>query len=174
MQWFYSKGDTQMGHVSQDELRAKIFSGEVGQGEKVWKAGMAGWVPLATVPDLIGGGKFLSIRSSSHFHGLAASCAHQWACHCQSGMWHLGIPVPAGLNCGSDLWSLGIVWDFQIAGTTDWPWHGYCGFDLQLSEGCRFSAWYCHCHHFRNFQVPLNDLTLSFVMATICSRSIQP
>ena len=53
MQWYYSKGAVQLGPVSETELSAKIASGEITTSDMVWKDGMADWVPLARVPELI-------------------------------------------------------------------------------------------------------------------------
>lgn len=54
MQWYYSKNSTQLGPVSQDELIAKIASGEVSPSDLVWKDGMADWIPSSQVPELRG------------------------------------------------------------------------------------------------------------------------
>jgi len=53
MQWYYSKGAVQLGPISEAELKAKIASGEITTSDMVWKDGMADWVPLARVPELI-------------------------------------------------------------------------------------------------------------------------
>lgn len=51
MQWYYSKSNTQLGPVTEDELRAKLSSGEVSQADLIWKEGMADWLPASRVPE---------------------------------------------------------------------------------------------------------------------------
>lgn len=52
MQWYYSKGGTQLGPVEEGELRAKLASGEIFQTDLVWRDGMPDWLPAAKVPEL--------------------------------------------------------------------------------------------------------------------------
>lgn len=52
MQWYYSKGTTQLGPVSDPELRAKLASGEVSATDMVWREGMANWLPVSIVDEL--------------------------------------------------------------------------------------------------------------------------
>lgn len=52
MQWYFSKGGTQMGPVSLDELRAKIAAGEVTGADMVWREGFPDWKRIADVPEL--------------------------------------------------------------------------------------------------------------------------
>lgn len=52
MQWYYSKNTTQLGPVSQDELRAKLASGEVSLSDMVWREGMADWRPASQMAEL--------------------------------------------------------------------------------------------------------------------------
>jgi hypothetical protein len=52
MQWYFSKGGTQMGPVSLDELRAKIASGEVTGADMVWREGFPDWKPASEIPEL--------------------------------------------------------------------------------------------------------------------------
>lgn len=52
MQWYYSKNNTQLGPVSQDELRAKLASGEVSQSDMVWREGMTDWQPASGMAEL--------------------------------------------------------------------------------------------------------------------------
>jgi hypothetical protein len=52
MQWYYSKNSTQLGPVSEAEIRAKIASGEIGAADMVWKAGMGDWLPVSMVTEL--------------------------------------------------------------------------------------------------------------------------
>ena len=42
-QWFYSKSGTQLGPVSEGELRSKIGAGEVSAADLIWKEGMSDW-----------------------------------------------------------------------------------------------------------------------------------
>lgn len=52
MQWYYSKNSTQLGPISEAEIREKIASGEIGAADMVWKEGMSDWLPVSGVPDL--------------------------------------------------------------------------------------------------------------------------
>ena len=52
MQWYYSKHNTQLGPVGQDELLARIGSGEVGLTDLVWREGMVDWKPCGQVAEL--------------------------------------------------------------------------------------------------------------------------
>lgn len=51
MQWYYSKGGTQLGPVEESELRAKLGSGEVSAADLVWRDGMTDWLPAAKVAE---------------------------------------------------------------------------------------------------------------------------
>jgi hypothetical protein len=52
MQWYYSKNSTQLGPVSQDELRAKLASGEVSPADLVWRDGLPDWKPASEMAEL--------------------------------------------------------------------------------------------------------------------------
>lgn len=52
MQWYYSSNGSQQGPVSEDDLKAKITSGEVRSADLVWKEGMEGWQAVSKVPEL--------------------------------------------------------------------------------------------------------------------------
>ncbi len=52
MSWHYSKNGSQLGPVTEEELKAKGSIGEVLATDLVWREGMADWKPLAQVPDL--------------------------------------------------------------------------------------------------------------------------
>lgn len=52
MQWYYSKNNLQLGPVSDDELRAKLVSGEVSHDDRVWREGMVDWQPVAALDEL--------------------------------------------------------------------------------------------------------------------------
>ena len=54
MQWYYSKNSTQMGPVADDELRAKLATGEVTGADMVWRDGMPDWRAAAAVEELRG------------------------------------------------------------------------------------------------------------------------
>lgn len=51
MLWYYSKNNTQLGPVSEEELRVKLASGEVSPTDLIWKEGMADWRPASAVPE---------------------------------------------------------------------------------------------------------------------------
>ena len=52
MKWYYSKQGAQVGPIDQEELVAKISSGEIYQSDMVWREGMADWLPVSKVPEL--------------------------------------------------------------------------------------------------------------------------
>ncbi len=52
MQWYYSKSGAQLGPIGQDELIAKIASGEIQQSDMVWREGMSDWMPVSKVAEL--------------------------------------------------------------------------------------------------------------------------
>ncbi|MEN3943400.1 CD225/dispanin family protein [Prosthecobacter sp. SYSU 5D2] len=53
MNWYFTQnGGAQQGPVSQDELTAKLASGELRQNDLVWREGMAEWVAASSVPEL--------------------------------------------------------------------------------------------------------------------------
>ena len=52
MQWYYSNNTTQLGPVSDAELRTKLVSGEVSASEMVWREGMVDWRPVSSVAEL--------------------------------------------------------------------------------------------------------------------------
>lgn len=52
MQWYYSKNGIQLGPVAEDELRAKLATGEILQSDLIWNESMADWLPASRVPDL--------------------------------------------------------------------------------------------------------------------------
>ena len=49
--WFYVKDGTKQGPVTTAVLRQLVLDGELVTTNKVWKNGMAGWMPLATLPE---------------------------------------------------------------------------------------------------------------------------
>ncbi len=51
MSWYYSKNGTQLGPISQEELLAKVRSGEVTPSDLVWKEGMPDWKPSGQVTE---------------------------------------------------------------------------------------------------------------------------
>ncbi len=55
MTWFYTSNGTQSGPVTQQELAAKVQSGEVRSTDLIWKEGMKDWLPLSQVPEFSGG-----------------------------------------------------------------------------------------------------------------------
>ena len=52
MQWYYSKNATQLGPVSEAELRAKLASGEIVGTDMAWREGMANWMPISELAEL--------------------------------------------------------------------------------------------------------------------------
>lgn len=50
MSWYYSKNGTQIGPIAEDELSAKIKSGEVSSTDLIWQEGMPDWKPFSQVP----------------------------------------------------------------------------------------------------------------------------
>ena len=52
MQWYYSNNATQMGPVTDAELRAMLASGKVNATDMVWQEGMKDWLPASSVPGL--------------------------------------------------------------------------------------------------------------------------
>lgn len=52
MHWYYAKNGTQHGPVAEDELRAKLTTGEISQIDMVWREGMTDWLPVAKIPEL--------------------------------------------------------------------------------------------------------------------------
>jgi hypothetical protein len=52
MQWYYSSNATQMGPVTDAELRAMLASGKVSSTDMVWREGMKDWLPASSVPGL--------------------------------------------------------------------------------------------------------------------------
>ena len=52
MQWYYSKNGTQLGPISESELRAKVAAGDVSSADMVWKEGMTDWQQAGKVSGL--------------------------------------------------------------------------------------------------------------------------
>jgi Interferon-induced transmembrane protein/GYF domain 2 len=52
IQWYYSKNGTPFGPVEQEEICAKLATGEIAPTDQVWRDGMANWLPAAQVPEL--------------------------------------------------------------------------------------------------------------------------
>lgn len=55
MQWYFSKNGNQLGPVEENELRAKISSGEISPSNLVWREGMTEWLPASSAPGLVAG-----------------------------------------------------------------------------------------------------------------------
>ena len=49
--WFYILDGQKMGPVSTEGMRQLLLNGKVGTATKVWRNGMAGWLPLKTLPE---------------------------------------------------------------------------------------------------------------------------
>lgn len=54
MTWFYTSNGNQSGPVSQQELAAKVQSGEVKSTDLIWKEGMTDWLPVDQVLEFSG------------------------------------------------------------------------------------------------------------------------
>jgi hypothetical protein len=54
MQWYYSKNGTQLGPIGDEEIKAKVASGEIAPTDLVWKDGMGDWLPSSQVAELRG------------------------------------------------------------------------------------------------------------------------
>lgn len=52
VQWWYEKDGQQAGPVAAEALTELIRAGEVRTTARVWRAGMAGWQPVAQIPEL--------------------------------------------------------------------------------------------------------------------------
>lgn len=52
MQWYYSKNSTQLGPISDQEMREKTTSGEILKTDMVWREGMPDWSMAGNVPEL--------------------------------------------------------------------------------------------------------------------------
>ena len=50
--WYYEEDGKQAGPVSGAALEEAIRSGRIAPGLRVWRAGMAGWLPWDTLPEL--------------------------------------------------------------------------------------------------------------------------
>jgi len=50
--WFYAKGQQQIGPVPEDALRAMIASGQVLPSDLVWAEGMPNWIEAERIPHL--------------------------------------------------------------------------------------------------------------------------
>ncbi len=51
MSWYYSKNGTQLGPVTEQELKAKGGNGEVLATDLVWKEGMPDWLPFGQLAE---------------------------------------------------------------------------------------------------------------------------
>ena len=54
--WYFAVGGNRQGPISEDELRAKIASGEIRADTLVWNSGMADWAKAGAVPGLMAPG----------------------------------------------------------------------------------------------------------------------
>jgi len=52
--WYYEDGGKQAGPVSGPALEEAIRSGRIAPGMRVWRAGMTGWLPWDSLPELAG------------------------------------------------------------------------------------------------------------------------
>ena len=51
--WYYMHQGRQIGPVSEEDLRGRIAAGQLSRGDVVWKNGMANWVAVEKVTDLL-------------------------------------------------------------------------------------------------------------------------
>src|SRR2546421_8645144 len=65
--WYYTKGSERMGPVDFAQMRELIGSGRVASSDLVWRAGMANWLPLSSVPELSGQAAATSAPAGSDF-----------------------------------------------------------------------------------------------------------
>src|SRR5260221_4221837 len=54
--WYFAVGGNRQGPISEDDLRARIASGEVKADTLVWNSGMTDWAKASAVPGLLGPG----------------------------------------------------------------------------------------------------------------------
>ncbi|MGE3408676.1 MAG: GYF domain-containing protein [Pirellulales bacterium] len=54
-EWYYTKGDQQIGPVSASDLKAAVASGDLTPTSQVWKEGMAEWKPATKIKGLFDG-----------------------------------------------------------------------------------------------------------------------
>ena len=54
--WYFATGGNRQGPISENELHARIASGEIKADTLVWNSGMADWTRAGAVPGLMGGG----------------------------------------------------------------------------------------------------------------------
>lgn len=50
-QWYYGKNGEQQGPVDIETIRSMLASGQLAQGDLVWKEGMANWTAISQIPD---------------------------------------------------------------------------------------------------------------------------
>ena len=51
-QWYYTEQRERRGPVSEEQLKQRASSGQLKPTDKVWKKGMANWVPASTIDAL--------------------------------------------------------------------------------------------------------------------------
>ena len=51
-EWYYSKGEVQLGPVGRDELVASFKKGEISAADLVWREGMTAWTAYGSVAEL--------------------------------------------------------------------------------------------------------------------------
>jgi len=52
--WYFASGGNRVGPVSEDDLHARIASGEIKADTLVWNSGMADWAKAGAIPGLMG------------------------------------------------------------------------------------------------------------------------
>jgi hypothetical protein len=71
--WFCRVGGTKMGPVSTGRLRAMVEGGALTVESLVWRDGMADWMPVGEVPDVLSEGFVATARSASLSAGARRS-----------------------------------------------------------------------------------------------------
>lgn len=96
-EWYYAKGDKQIGPVTEDDLRALAQSGQLSSTDKVWKDGMADWLPAGDIKGLFPGAP--GRKSPPPLKPAATATA--WEHEDRSGLSSeqmIGLAVAAGLG----------------------------------------------------------------------------
>jgi hypothetical protein len=69
--WFYGENGQQHGPFDGDAMRQLVASGRLQPGTMVWREGFPGWLPLAQVPELLGGVLPMALGTAAPTSGLA-------------------------------------------------------------------------------------------------------
>lgn len=69
--WFYGENGQQRGPYDGDAMRQLVAAGRLQPGTMVWREGFPGWLPLAQVPELLGGSPAVALGAAAPTSGLA-------------------------------------------------------------------------------------------------------